>query len=116
MPPPTKWPEALYFRVVHPSVHPYVCPFVRTSRFHSRDISRITWYECTYGNDNDLIIIWGHEVKGHRAHRICKNRLFLHYLKNLLMDSYQTWYMYVSWGANDLIRFWGHEVKGHRAH
>ena len=129
MPPPTKWPEALCFRVVRPSVRPsvrpYVRPSVRTSRSRDRVISRTDWRiltklgTCMYLGEPMIWLDFGvmrSKVKGHRAHYICKNSSWSRYLKNQLTDSYQTWYMYVSWKANDLIRFWGHEVKGHRAH
>ena len=60
MPPPTKWPEALCFRVVRPSVRTYVCPSVRPSvpfclcwYLKNREaVLHQTWYEgISWGDD-----------------------------------------------------------------
>ena len=70
MPPPTKWPEALCFRVVRPYVRPSV-PFSFSRYLKNRLMDKFqTWYEYTY-------MYGGHEVKGqgHRAQYICKNSM-----------------------------------------
>ena len=46
---PTKWPEALGFRVVRPSIS---CLFSRFLKNQSTDQFQ-TWYQCTYWCDND---------------------------------------------------------------
>ena len=102
-------------RLFVPSVHPYV-PFswwrYLKNRLMDSCQTLIMYVSC---RADELIRFWGHEVKGHRAHYICKNSLWSRYLKNRLMDSCQTLVLYVSCRADELIRFWGHEVKGQRS-
>ena len=65
---------------------------------------------------DELMRFWGHEVKGHRAHYVCKNSLWSRYLKNRLMDYRQTWVMYVSCRADELIRFGGSRGQRSQGH
>ena len=104
------------------------CPSVRTSVRTSRSRDRVIWrtdwwipaklWSCMYLAEPMNWLDFGvtrSKVKGHRAHYVCKNSSWSHYLKNRLMDSCQTLVMYVSCRANELIRFWGHEFKGQRS-
>ena len=100
---------------VRTSVGPYV-PFSWSRYLKNRLMDScqtlVMYVSC---RADELIRFWGHEVKGHRAHYVCKNSLWSRHLKNRLMDSCQTLIMYVSCRADELIRFWGHEVKGQRS-
>ena len=93
-------------------VRPYV-PFLWSRYLKNRLLDSyqtlIMYVTC---RANEFIRFWGHEVKGHRGHYVCKNSLWSRYLKNRLLDSYQTLVMYVTCRVNVLIRFWGHEVTG----
>ena len=100
------------------------CPSVRTSRSRDRVISRTNWWipaklwSCMYLAEPINWLEFGvtrSKVKSHRAHYVCKNSSWSHYLKNQLMDSCQTLVMYVACRADELIKFWGHEVKGQKS-
>ena len=101
------------------------CPSVRTYvRSRDRVISRTNWWipsklgSCMYLTEPMNWLDFGVtrlKVKGRRAHYVCKNSSWSHYLKYRSIDSCQTWVMYVSNRANELIRFWGHKVEGQRS-
>ena len=77
MPPPTKWPEALCFWVVRPSVRPSARPSVRPSvRTYVRPSVRPSVPFC-----------------------LCR------YLKNREAVLHQTWYEGISWGDDTLGGF-----------